>query len=141
MTIRFLNPSETAYVRDTINSDPEFRLASRFFSKDILLIVGDTKCIVKLRDGNVTEIKLNPTFMNPWSFLIKGSAETWQKFLQPIPPPTFTDLYGCISRQHFELGGDIEAAFAHYWALTRMLDVLRELEDEASRTLPSAESS
>ena len=30
MTIRFLNPSETAYVRDTINSDPEFRLASRF---------------------------------------------------------------------------------------------------------------
>lgn len=141
MTIRFLNPSETAYVRDTINSDPEFRLASRFFSKDILLIVGDTKCIVKLREGNVTEIRLNPTFMNPWSFFIKGSAETWQKFLQPIPPPTFTDLYGCISRQHFELGGDIEAAFAHYWALTRMLDVLRELENESARTLPPAESS
>ena len=75
MTIRFLNPSETAYVRDSINNDPEFRLASRFFSKDILLIVGDAKCIVKLRDGNVTEIKLNPTFMNPWSFFIKGSAK------------------------------------------------------------------
>ena len=86
MTIRFLNPSETAYVRDSINSDPEFRLASRFFSKDILLVVGDSKCIVKVRDGNATEIKLNPTFMNPWSFFIKGSAETWQKFLQPIPP-------------------------------------------------------
>lgn len=134
MTIRFLNPSETAYVRDSINSDPEFRLASRFFSKDILLVVGDSKCIVRVRDGNVTEIKLNPTFMNPWSFFIKGSAETWQKFLQPIPPPFFTDLYGCISRQNFELGGDIEAAFAHYWALTRMLDKLRELENESARS-------
>lgn len=134
MTIRFLNPSETAYVRDSINSDPEFRLASRFFSKDILLVVGDSKCIVRVRDGNVTEIKLNPTFMNPWSFFIKGSAETWQKFLQPIPPPFFTDLYGCISRQNFELGGDIEAAFAHYWALTRMLDELRELENESARS-------
>ena len=67
------------------------------------------------------------TRMSPWSFFVKGSAETWQKFLQPIPPPTFTDLYGCMSRQHFELGGDIEAAFAHYWALTRMLDALDEV--------------
>jgi hypothetical protein len=136
MSFRFLNPSEIARVRDGINSDPEFRLAGRFFSKDILLIVGDIRCIVKIRDGNVTEIKLNPTFMNPWSFFIKGSTETWQKFLQPIPPPTFTDLYGCISRQHFELGGDIEAAFAHYWALTRMLDVLRELENELAPVVP-----
>ena len=141
MSNRFLNSSETAHVRDAINSDPEFKLASRFFSKDILLIVADAKCIVKLHDGNVTEIKLNPTFMNPWSFFIKGSAETWQKFLQPIPPPFFTDLYGCISRQHFELGGDIEAAFAHYWALTRMLDVLRELENESARTSPPAKVS
>jgi hypothetical protein len=141
MSIRFLNPSETAYVRDTINNDPEFRLASRFFSKDILLIVGDAKCIVKLRDGVVIEIKLNPSFMNPWSFFIKGSVETWQKFLQPIPPPFFTDLYGGISRQHFELGGDIEAAFAHYWVLTRMLDVLRELENESARTAAPGEPS
>ena len=141
MSFRFLNPSETAYVRDAINSDPEFKLASRFFSKDILLIVGDAKCIVKVRDGIVIEIKLNPTFMNPWNFFIKGSAETWQKFLQPIPPPFFTDLYGGISRQHFELGGDIEAAFAHYWALTRMLDVLRELENASARTLPPAKAS
>ena len=102
--------------------------------------MGDAKCIVKLRDGNVTEIRLNPTFKNPWSFFIKGSAETWQKFLQPIPPPTFTDLYGYVSRQHFELGGDIEAALAHYWALTRMLDVLRELENESARTSPPPEA-
>jgi hypothetical protein len=141
MSLRFLNPSETAYVRDSINRDPEFRLASRFFSKDILLVVGDSQCILTVRDGSVTEIKLNPTFMSPWSFFIKGSAETWQKFLQPIPPPTFTDLYGCISRQHFELGGDIEAAFAHYWALTRMLDVLRELENESARATQPADAS
>ena len=141
MSVRFLNPSETAHVRDAINSDPEFRLASRFFSKDILLIVGDAKCVVKLRDGTVTDIKLNPTFMNPWSFFVKGSTETWQKFLQLMPPPLFTDLYGCISRQHLELGGDIEAAFAHYWALTRMLDVFRELENESARTAPPAGAS
>lgn len=130
MGVRFMDPNETSRVREAINADAEFRLASRFFSKDILFVVGDSKCIVKVRDGVVTEIKLNLTFMNPWSFFIKGSVETWKKFLQPIPPPFFTDLYGCISRQNFELGGDIEVAFAHYWAVTRMLDVLRELQNE-----------
>lgn len=141
MSLSFLDPSGTTRVRDAINSDPEFKLASRFFSKDVLLIVGEAKCIVKLREGVVTEIKLNPTFMNPWSFFIKGSVETWQKFLQPMPPPFFTDLYGCISRQHFELGGDIEAAFAHYWALTRMLDILRELENETAGSLTPRKAS
>ena len=131
MNFPFLDPIEINRVRDAVNTDAEFRLASRFFSKDILLVAGDSKCIVKVRDGVVTEIKLNPTFMNPWSFFIKGGADAWEKFLRPIPPPLFTDLYGCISRQHFELGGDIEAAFAHFWAVTRMLEVFRALQNDS----------
>jgi hypothetical protein len=130
MNIRFLNSGDIAHVTEAINGDPEFRLASRFFSKDFLLVVGESKCIVKVRDGVVMELKLNPTFMNPWSFFIKGSAEAWKKFLQPLPPPFFTDLYGSVARKNFELGGDIETAFAHYWAVTRLLDLMRELQNE-----------
>ncbi|MBI4522506.1 MAG: hypothetical protein HY695_01695 [Deltaproteobacteria bacterium] len=130
MRIRFLDPNETAHVREAINRDPEFRLASKFFSKDILLVVGESKCMVKLREGVITEIKLNPTPMNPWNFFVKGSTEAWEKFLQPVPPPFFTDLYGAMARQNFELGGDIEAAFAHFWPLTRMLDLMRALQNE-----------
>jgi len=131
MNFPFLDPIEINRVRDAVNADAEFRLASRFFSKDILLVAGDSKCIVKVREGVVTEIELNPTFMNPWSFFIKGGVDAWEKFLRPIPPPLFTDLYGCISRQHFELGGDIEAAFAHFWAVTRMLEIFRALQNDA----------
>jgi pimeloyl-ACP methyl ester carboxylesterase len=75
--------------------------------------------------------------MNSWSFFIKGSIAAWEKFLQPMPPPTYSDLYGAIARRHFELGGDIEAAFAHFWALTRMLDIFREFENGAP---PAAEA-
>ena len=130
MRIRFLDANEIAHVREAINSDPEFRLASKFFSKDLLLVVGGSKCIVKVRDGVITEINLNPTFMNPWNFFIKGSTEAWKKFLQPLPPPFFSDLSGAVARQNFELGGDMEAVFAHFWAVTRVLDVLRELQNQ-----------
>lgn len=132
MNFRFINPSESSCVCRAINADPEFRLASRLFSKDILLIVGEIQCLIKVRDGAVVEVNLNPTFMNPWSFFIKGSAAAWEKFLQPTPPPFFTDLYGCVARRNFDLGGDIEAAFAHFWAVTRMLDIFRELENQTA---------
>jgi pimeloyl-ACP methyl ester carboxylesterase len=129
MSIRFIEPSQIEAVRRTINADREFTLAGRFFSKDILIVVGETKCIVKVRDGVVAEIELNPTFMNPWSFFIKGSVEAWEKFLRPMPPPFFTDLYGCMSRGNFELGGDFEAALAHFWAVNRMLELFREVQN------------
>ena len=129
--ISFIDPARTADIQAAINCDREFRLASRHFSKDILLTVGAVSCLIKIRDGMVIEIKYQPTFVNPWSFFIKGAIDAWEKFLRPIPPPTYTDLYGAIARLHFELGGDIEAAFAHFWAVTRMLEILREFENGA----------
>ncbi len=130
MKVCFLDPNGIAHLCEAINADAEFRLASRFFSQDILLVAGDAGCIVKVREGVVQDIRLNPTFMNPWSFCIKGSADAWERFLQPIPPPTFTDLYGCVSRRHFELGGDVESALAHFWAVTRMFEIFRALQHD-----------
>ncbi len=129
MSIRFIEPSQLAQLQQAINGDAEFNRASRFFSKDILLVVGEIKCIVKVRGGVIAEIKPKPTFMDPWNFFIKGSVEAWEKFLRPVPPPCFTDLYGCISRQNFELGGDIETAFAHFWAVNRMLAIFRDFQN------------
>ena len=43
MNFLFLDPIDINRVRDSVNTDAEFRLASRFFSKDILLVAGDSK--------------------------------------------------------------------------------------------------
>ncbi|MET0586745.1 MAG: alpha/beta hydrolase [Candidatus Binatia bacterium] len=131
----FLQQDQIIRVCHTLNNDQEFCRASRFFSKDILLAVDDAECIVKLRDGIVTQIQLNPTFMNPWSFFIKGSAAAWEKFLQRQPPAYFSDLSGLMARRHFDVGGDIEAMFAHFWAVNRMLDIFRECQ--TGSTIPS----
>ncbi len=129
MTIRFLDPKEVEYFREGINNDPEFRLAAKFFSKDVLFIFGDSQCIVKIREGVIKEILLNSTFMDPWSFFIKASTESWEKFLRPLPPPFYHGLYPAFLRQIFEIGGDLESAFAHFWAVSRLLDMMRELQN------------
>jgi hypothetical protein len=32
-------------------------------------------------------------------------------------------------RQTFEVGGDLESLFAHFWPVNRMLDMMRELQN------------
>jgi hypothetical protein len=129
MGILFFDPGQKEFVRDAINSDPEFKLAAKFFSNDIQVAADTSKCIIKVRDGVITDIVLDPTFMDPWDFFIKASTDAWQKFLQPVPPPYHNSLFPAMIRQTFEVGGDLESLFAHFWPVNRMLDIMRELQN------------
>jgi len=130
MEIHFLNPNEAADVRQRLNSDPEFRMAARFMSQDILIGVGDAKCIIRAREGIITEIVFNPSQIDKWNFFIRAPEKGWQLFLKPFPPPFYQGFFTAAMREDFEFGGDVEALFAHYWAVQRMLAVMREMQNE-----------
>ena len=129
MTIRFLDPKEGKGIKDAINNDAEFKLAAKFFTNDVLFDFGEGKGIVKIREGVVTEIFLNPTFMDSWQFCVRASADAWEKFLRPTPPPMYHALFPGMIRQIFQVGGDLEMAFAHFWPVTRMMSILREVQN------------
>jgi len=128
MPVIFLDKKNVERLRKGINSDPEFQLASRYMTQDIHFAADDADCIVRVRDGVVTEIKLNP-FLEPWSYSIEGPIDSWRKFLQPVPPPFYNEIYSCIEARTLKLVGNLEAAAAHFWALTRMMDIFRELQN------------
>jgi len=130
VAIRFLDPNEAVYVRERINSDPEFRIAVKFMSEDILIGVGDAQCIIKAREGVITEIAHNPSPLDKYSFFIKAPEKGWNLFLKPIPPPFYQGFFTAAMREDFQFGGDVEALFAFYWAVQRMLAVMRELQNE-----------
>lgn len=129
MAIRFMDPNEAESVRSYVNSDPEFRLAASRMMTNVLLKAGDSGCVVKVREGVVSEILANPVFAESCSFYVKGSEEAWAKFLQPVPPPFYNGVFSAMIRQNFELGGNLEEAFAYFWPLTRMLDLFREMQN------------
>ena len=129
MTIRFLDPKELDAVQESINNDEEFRIAAKYFTNDVLFTVGEDQAIVQVREGVVSDIFLEPTFMDPWQFCIKASREAWEKFLQPTPPPMYNALFPAMIRQIFKVEGDLEKAFAHFWPITRMMDILREIQN------------
>jgi hypothetical protein len=130
MEIRFLNRNEVKYVQERINSDPEFRIAARFMSQDILIGVGDAQCIIRAREGVITEIALDPSPLEKWNFFIRAPEKGWGLFLKSIPPPFYQGFFTAAMREDFQFGGDVEALFAHYWPVQRMLAIMRELQNE-----------
>ena len=130
MAVVFLDSSKVERFRNAMNNDAEFKLAARFMSEDVLLEVDDSQCIIKVRDGVVTEIKLTPPSNNYWSFSIKATAESWDKFLQSSPPPFYTGLFAGMLRGNLQIVGNLEVAFVYLWAMNRMLDVMRQLQNK-----------
>lgn len=130
MKIRFLDPNGVENVQERINSDPEFRIAAKYMSQDILIAADDQQCIFKVRDGVITKIMVNPSPMEPWDFFIKAPEKSWELFLRLLPPPFFHSLFGATIREDFRFGGNVEAMFTHYWATQRMLTILRQFQNE-----------
>lgn len=130
MKIRFLKPKEIEYIKEKVNSDPEFLIAAKFMSVDILFGVGDSQCIFKVRDGEIKEIAPNPTPVDKWDYFIKGPEESWEKLLQPLPPPFYQGFFTAAMREDFQFGGDVEALFAHYWATQRIISIMRQVQNE-----------
>ena len=130
MKIHFLDPNRIDHIRNTINDDPEFNIAAKYMSQDVLLEVENRQCIFKIRDGVLKDIILNPSPMEPWNYFIKGPEKSWELFLRPKPPPFYHSLFGASLRGDFQFGGDVEAMFAHYWATLRMFAVLRQMQNE-----------
>ena len=126
----FLNPNKLKGLQDTMNNDPEFKLAARFMSEDVLLVLDDSRCMVRVRDSAIIEIKIAPPSNDHGSFSIKASAEAWDKLLQPSPPPFYTGLNAGMIRGNLQITGNLETAFAYSWAMNRMLDVMRQLQNQ-----------
>ncbi len=127
MEVLFPSADEAERARVAINRDPEFVLAARHLSSEILLREGGSVCLVRLRDGVISEIRLDTTPADSWSFSIEGPVESWEKLLQPTPPPFYNGVYSGMMRGKFRITGNIEDAYAHLRAVNRMTDLLREL--------------
>ncbi len=137
----FPGADDAERARVAINGDAEFALAARHLSSDMLLREGDGVYLVRLRDGVVSQIVLDATTADSWDFSIEGPAESWEKLLQPVPPPFFNGVYSGMMRGKFRITGNIESAYAHLRAVNRMMDLLRERRSRQGPTGPERRGS
>ena len=96
-----------------VNADPALVRRGRFLSVTFLLGVGDTSYLIRVIEGRIASVERGPFLLRPWSFAIRASAETWQKFWAPVPAPGYHDLFAMTRIGAARVEGDLYPLMAH----------------------------
>ena len=126
---QLLNANTARQLLDRMNSDGAFGLVARDMNLNLSITVEDEARLIKFRDGAMHSVDRFVPLTEPVDIAINGSKAFWQKILAPVPPPRFQNLYAAVRAGTCEVSGNAELYSAYFAALTRMIDVMREIEN------------
>ena len=110
------------------NSDEELALIGRWFTTSFLFEAGETRYVFQVEGGKLTQVIPEPRFDQGWSFALRAPVEHWRKFIQPLPPPLFNEIFAMSMRvPEFRLEGDTLAAMQNARALQRFMSLMRKV--------------
>jgi hypothetical protein len=114
-------------IRDRLNADPEFKLAARFWYCDLRFKVGEELYFMRVENGRVAELQPRHAWFRPLHHQHRrGPVEVWEQMLADKPKPFFHDWFAASFHHPFEFGGDLESAYAYYYALRRIHAIMGE---------------
>ena len=123
------NAGTAERLRERINQDGAFRQVSTDMTLNIALETDDAARLVTFRDGTLTAIKPFVTVTEPVDLTIRGDGTFWRNLLSPVPPPRFQNLYAGVRAGTCQVSGNAELYWAYFAALTRLFDVMRDVEN------------
>ena len=108
------------------DGDAELQAHGKYFTCSYLLDMEKHRFIVQMVGGKVAYSAVDPGPLDVrYQFAIRASADTWQKFAQPTPPPMYHGLWAASFQRDMKLEGDILVMMQNLRALTRQLELLR----------------
>ena len=125
MGLNIIDPKNAGKLREIINEDPEFKQASRYVSLNLAVGYGNDLRIVQIHDGQVVKFEPFDFKYGYADVTIKCTNEFWQKFLQPIPPTYFHNIYAGMVAGQVQITGCDELFNAHFWPIYRLFDLMR----------------
>ena len=112
----------SAEVAGRCASDPEFGLASRYWTGGLRLSIGDNDIIgYTMTDGAVTP---GPPPLGPGVVALTGPAELWEPMLRAVPPRFFNDVSAAVG-MGLDRSGDMMAWWQYVPAIQRTVELLR----------------
>ena len=124
--------ADPSRLQQSVNADPEFRLAARYWNATLSLESPSRALRVEIADGQVTSCRESdagqPATITPATITVVAPDDGWVQFLAAVPRPFYQDLLGgCVQHHGFQVAGDILSLSAYYQASTRLFAVMRAL--------------
>lgn len=116
-------------LRERINQDGAFHQVSQDMTLSLELETDGAARLITFRDGTLTSIRPFVTVTEPVDLTIRGDTTFWRNLLSPVPPPRFQNLYAGVRAETCHVSGNAELYWAYFAALTRLFDVMRDVEN------------
>jgi hypothetical protein len=110
-----------------LRGDAEYGIVSRHFDARVGFLVGAHEVSARFANGGVCEVAVEPKLGAGWSFAFQADPETWNRFITPLPPPLYQDIFSMIARlPEFHILGDRLAFMQNARAVQRATRLFRE---------------
>jgi len=105
------------------------------FGRDLSLALivgdGDLDWLVEIERGAVVRVTKGPLVMPRSDLRLRAAGETWARFLEPVPPPGYHDLFAMRRYRRIQIEGDIRLMSAYLFYIKRLFALLRPGEVKA----------
>jgi hypothetical protein len=96
-----------------VNNDAGLVRRGRYLTATFLVEAGDTEFLVRVEEGRLATVERGPFLMRSWTFALRASAETWQRFWEPTPAPGYHDLFAMKKLGVARIEGDLVPLMAN----------------------------
>ncbi|HEV2094737.1 MAG TPA: hypothetical protein VGR18_16390 [Rubrobacter sp.] len=115
-------------LQEAVAADEEMGVIGRWCDLNLALAIDEELILLRIRAGKVVDVVFAPDIGASWRVTLRGTIEDWRTFLQPVPPPFYTDVLAMNSRvPSFGIEGDRGVLVRHLRALGRIFDLARRL--------------
>lgn len=116
--------------RTRVNDDAVTKTIGRHFTANVMIEFGDAAYVVSFVDGTATNIVHGVGPETTWTFALRGPHDSWSKFIQPLPPPMYNDIWAMAHPLHgrLKIEGDVKVMWQNLRAFTWVLDLMREVD-------------
>lgn len=92
----------------------------------LLIGDGDTDWLVHIERGAVTRVTRGPLIMPRTDLHLRAAGDAWARFLEPVPPPGYHDLFALRRYKRIQIEGDIRLMSAYLFYFKRLFALLRK---------------
>ena len=113
--------------QNMVNQDSVARLLGRHFNADVMLEFGPHAYVVSFEHGAIGRVQHEIGPESAYQFAQRAPAETWAKFVQPVPPPMYNDIIAMSHTLHGRLKIEGDVVIDLIFTADRRIVVLRIL--------------
>lgn len=117
------------HLAQLVNANERLVWRGRLIDTVFLVDVGDVHWLVTIDAGRIVSVARGPFVMPGWTFALRASRETWDKFWLAYPPPGFHDLMAMVKSRTLRIEGSMYPFMSNLLYFKDVMASLRPREE------------